>query len=71
LPAVRHRVSGIDRDVDEARFELRNVDLDGPQCGRAGDFDLYRFPERALQKVAHAGEILVEVKKRGIERLAT
>ena len=45
LAAVRHRVSGVDRNVDEARFELRNVDFDGPEPGRAGDLDFNRLTE--------------------------
>jgi hypothetical protein len=44
LAANRHRVSGVDRDIDEARFQLWNVDLDGPKPRRADDFDFNRFP---------------------------
>jgi hypothetical protein len=55
LAAIRHRVSGVDRDVDETCFELRNVDLDGPEPRRADDLEFDRLPERALQKIAHAG----------------
>jgi hypothetical protein len=45
LAAIRHGVSGVDRDVDEACFELGNVDLDGPEPRRADDLEFDRLSE--------------------------
>ena len=48
--AARHRVAGVDRQVEDRELELVGVDPRRRQVGRAGDIDLDRRPDRAGER---------------------
>ena len=56
--ALRHGVAGVDRDVEQGRFELGPVGLD--RAGAAGQLgrDLDPLAERAVEQVGHVADQL-------------
>ena len=46
-PALRHRVAGVDRDIEECRLELTEVNLDRPEFAGQGIYDSQTTADRA------------------------
>ena len=49
LSATGHRISGVDCQIDNLRFELRVIDVQGPKPSGADGLDLYAFTQGALK----------------------
>ena len=61
LAAIRHRIAGIDRDIQDRALELLCVGTGLPQTTRGNRLDLDQFAERRMQQVRHAGNHFVGV----------
>ena len=61
--SLRHRVAGIDHQVQDQQFELGRIDHRGPQLGVLPDFDLHPRPERAVQQPVHPRNCGVQIHR--------
>ena len=69
LPALRHRVAGVHREVHEHLLELPRVDPDAPEVRGEADADGDRLAEEALEEAAHAADHAVQVEDHGRDDL--
>ena len=67
--AVRHRVAGVDAQVEQRVLELRGIDQRGPEAGRSDNLDRDAGADRALDQLLHAGDQPVHVRRFGIKGL--
>lgn len=70
LSAAGHRISGVDCQIDNRRFELRVIDVHGPKPSGADGLDLYAFTQGALNELNDVGDESVHIERFWIERLA-
>jgi len=71
LSATGHRISGVDCQIDNRRFELRVIDVHGPKPSGADGLDLYAFTQGALNELNDVGDESVHIERFWIERLAS
>jgi len=67
--AVGHRVSRIDREIEDHVLELMDVDQRVPQSARDDRLDTYRFTERAPKQIVHAAKRRRQIDDHGLQRL--
>jgi hypothetical protein len=67
--AVRHRIAGIDGEIEDCGFELRRIGFDRPDPASADDFERHIFAERAAEKIRQPVEQPIDVDRGRIERL--
>ena len=63
LAAVRHRVAGVDREVQDRALELVGIGEAAPQAARQHGLDRDLLAERAAQQLRHAGDQPVDVDR--------
>src|ERR1019366_5208186 len=68
--SFRHRVAGVDRQVEECIFDLARIGHDRGQPLREADLDLHSLTETAPQKAGHASGKCVKIGWLRVERLA-
>ncbi|CAJ7649595.1 Uncharacterised protein [Burkholderia pseudomallei] len=68
-PALRHRVAGVDREIDHRELELRDVDAHGPQVELRVDGERRFRAERRLQQLAARREPVRDVDRLAAQRL--
>ncbi len=68
--ATRHRVLGVDRQVENRIFELAGIRECAREVGIEQDPDVDLLAQRALHQLAHSGDELVAVDLDRIKRLA-
>ena len=68
--AARHRVTRVDRDVDQRQLKLRDIDFDRPDIRRDLALELNVAAQRPEQHFMHAFDPLFHVGNDRIERLA-
>jgi predicted subunit of tRNA(5-methylaminomethyl-2-thiouridylate) methyltransferase len=69
LAAFRHRVAGVDREIEERAFEAMLIDVDAPQPTRSYELHGDVFGNGAPENVGDAAEQLVGVGPLWRERL--
>jgi hypothetical protein len=67
--ALRHRVAGVDAQVEQGVFQLGRIDQRRPEPGHANGFDLHAWTDGTLDHLDHAADQRVHVGRLGIERL--
>ncbi len=70
LAAIRHRVAGVDREIDDHLFELRDVDLDRPEVAAVHEVELDLLADQAPQQHGQIGQGVAEVEHLRPQRLA-
>ena len=69
-PAVRHRVAGIDDQVDQRELQFMNIDGDRPDASPDIDHQLDIAAGRTGQQIAERREALAQAYDGGVEGLA-
>ncbi len=69
-PAIGHRITGVDDEVQQGTFELAGVDLGRPQLGAEFDRQRHIGAERAREHVLQRFDQLDHVDAPDVERLA-
>lgn len=70
VPAARHRVLGVEGEVDDRRFELPGIGEGGPEAALQLGRDLDILAQGAPQELAHAEDQRVAVDLDRMQRLA-
>ena len=71
FPPGRHRVSGIDREIEDREFELIGIGKRAPHVATENGFNRDLFAQRAPQQVGHTCDQAPEIDWFRIERLLT
>ena len=70
-PAGGHRVTCVDREIDQCIFQFRGVRQGRPEAGAGDGLQRNRLAERALQEIGQPGDEAVGIDRLGPQRLAT
>ncbi len=70
LTGAGHRVTGVDREIEDGVFELARIDGSIPQTAGDDRFDFNRLADRPAQKIVHSGKKLAEMHHLRLKRLA-
>ena len=67
--AIRHRVAGVDTEIEQRVFELVRIDVRAPQPDRTDHFQRHGWTDGAAKEFLHAGDELVDVDGFWLQRL--
>ena len=70
LTAVRHRIPGVDRQIEQRHFKLVRVSLGGWEIASDIKADLDRGPQRRAEQPGHALDQPRHVDRHRLQRLA-
>ena len=69
LAAARHRVAGVDREIEHRGLDLDRIDESVPEPAGEHGLDLDRLADCAAHHVVHAGDEPAHIDDLGLERL--
>ncbi len=66
---VRHRIPGVDDQVNQHLLNLARIRFDTLQIGRQFRAELNIFADQSLQHLVHVGDCVVQIKRQRLQNL--